>query len=232
MKKVVLFLGLGVLSIILISLFMRVSYLENRQKAFAALPPNTLQTPQGNLEKVGSSAYTTGNTQAAVTLIEYSDFECPSCQRMHPVFQRLLKQYGKDIRFVESMFPLPVYINAKIEAVGFLCAGKIGGQGIYWRYTDEIFKRTAGIEGGEGFALGKLIPLSKELGISETSFMKCLDTGEMTSRVQQEKLTGETAGVSQLPALFIIDKKNHVTLLSGEQSLPTLQVILTYTIQE
>lgn len=218
--------------IILIYLFLRVSYLENRQKAFASLPQNVLQTPRGTLEKIDRSDYVQGNPNASVTLIEYSDFECPSCQRMHPIFQKLIHQYGKNIRFVQRMFPLPQNKNAEKEAEAVLCAGQIGGEKAYWNYGDSIFKQTKGTEGGEGFSLDRLVPLAKELGLNEKMLGTCLLNNTNAKTVQSQTVSGETAGVSQLPTLFILDKKNEITMIAGEQSLATLQVILSYAISE
>lgn len=214
------------------ALYLRVNYLENRQKIFASLPANSRQIPQGNLEKIGLSDYVRGNKDASVTLVEYSDFECPSCQRMHPVYDKILQKFGSSVRFVQRMFPLPQNINAEKEAEAVLCAGKIGGEKTYWKYGDEIFKRTTGKEGGEGFALDKLLPLAKELGVSEKAFGKCLDKEEMAGRVQKEKKSGEIAGVVQLPSLFILTKNNQNMLVSGEESFQTLQLIVSYAIQE
>lgn len=231
-KPIALLFAIFVLFSIIFCLFLRVSYLESRQKAYALIPQNTLQTSQGNLEKVNAKDYTQGNSQAEITLIEYSDFECPSCQRMHPIFQKIIKMYGKDIRFVQRMFPLPQNKNAEKEAEAVLCAGKIGGENLYWKYGDEIFKRTNGTEGGEGFTLNALTPLSKELGLDDKAFSSCLNIKKMVQEVDREKQSGEAAGVSQLPALFIVDKQNKTMLITGEQSLQTLQVILSYAMQE
>ncbi len=224
-------LGILVLFGVMSALYMKVSYLENRQKAFASLPANVIKIVHGNLVSVTNFDYIQGNRQAPVTLIEYSDFECPSCQRMHPKFGKIITQYGNNIRFVQRMFPLPQNNNAEKEAEAALCAGKIGGEKKYWQYSSEIYKKTKGIEGGEGFALVNLVPLAKELGITQEAFEKCLTTGEMTQEVHNQKTSGENAGVNQLPSLFIIDKKQHVTVLTGEQALSTLQVILTYALE-
>lgn len=233
MKKHLFVLG-GLLLLFssIVFLLFRVSYLENRQKAFASLPQNVLQTSQGNLEKVNDKDYIQGNLHAAVTLIEYSDFECPSCQRMHPIYQKIISQFGKDIRFVQRMFPLPQNKNAEKEAEAVLCAGKIGGQKAYWEYGDGIFTQTKGTENGEGFSLNGLVPLAKKIGLNEKEFTVCLQQEEMAKAVGDQKSSGELAGVSQLPTLFIIDKQGKSTLVTGEQSLATLQVILSYIINE
>lgn len=228
-RNILLLIGLLILFGSIAALFLRVNFLEARQKAFASLPANAVQTLHGSLQKVTSSDYVSGNPQGEITLIEYSDFECPSCQRMHPIYQKLLQEFNGHIRFVQRLFPLPQNKNAEKEAEAALCAGKVGK---YWQYGDEIYSLTKGTEGGEGFPLADLVPLAKHLGLSTKQFQSCLDTAEMAQTVDLQKKSGENAGVNELPSLFVIDKKNSVTMLSGEQSLATLQTVISYTIQE
>lgn len=212
------------LSILFLAL--KVRQLEAIQKELAAIPPGTLQTMQGRLTLPGVEDYILGERKGKVTIIEYSDFECPSCQRMHPILTKIMNKYGKRVRLISRMFPLPQNVNAQKEAEAALCSGLVGGNDAFWRYGDEIYKRTTGGEGGTGFALDKLIPLSKELGLSEQSFAECLHTGKLAERVHTEMVSGQDAGIHQLPSMYIIDIHGKSILITGEQSFETIQAVL------
>ncbi|HEX7042668.1 MAG TPA: thioredoxin domain-containing protein [Patescibacteria group bacterium] len=229
-KKILISFGLFFIFVIIFGLFLRVKYLEKKRADFAILPANTLHTPSGNLSLISKSDYLLGNPNAKVTLIEYSDFECPSCQIMHPIIQKIITEYKDSIRYTSRMFPLPQNKNAQKEAEAALCAGEIGGNKLFWKYSDEIFAKTKGGDGGVGFALDKLVPLAKDLNLPKDAFAKCLDSGKMQNKVLEEKESGEVAGIDSLPAIFITDSKNHTTLLTGIQSIQTLQIVLKYSI--
>ena len=81
-----------------------------------------------------------GNKNAAIAIIEYTDYECPFCKRVHPTYKQLLADYGDKVMWVARHFPLPptMHPNAKILAVGVECANELGGSDAYWQFTDEI----------------------------------------------------------------------------------------------
>ncbi len=142
-----------------------------------------------------------GEAKAPVTLVEYSDLECPFCQRFHPAMQQLMQEYAGKVKWAYRHFPLSFHANAQKEAEATECAGKLGGNDKFWAYTDKIFERTT--SNGTGFALDALVPLAKELGLPETKFKSCLDSGEFTAHVQTDIQEGTAFGVSGTPATFV-----------------------------
>lgn len=169
--------------------------------------------PTGAVPPVTKDDYIRGSSNAKVTLVEYSDFECPFCKRFHPTMQQLMKEYDGKVKWVYRNFPLSFHANAQKEAEAALCAGDIGGSTAFWNYSDKIFERTT--SNGTGFALTALVPLATELGINETKFKNCLDNGKFAARVQQEAAGGSGAGVTGTPGTFIIGKNNSVQLVPG-----------------
>lgn len=142
-----------------------------------------------------------GSKDAQVTLVEYSDLECPFCQRFHPQMKQLMQEYAGKVRWVYRHFPLSFHANAQKEAEATECAGKLGGNDKFWEYTDKIFERTT--SNGTGFALDALVPLAKELGLPEAKFKQCLDSGEFAAHVQQDLQEGTSFGVSGTPTTFV-----------------------------
>ncbi len=81
-----------------------------------------------------------GNKEATLALIEYSDYQCPFCQRVHPTYKALLEKYDGKIMWVLRNYPLPatMHPNAHILAVGAECVNEIGGEDAFWKYTDTV----------------------------------------------------------------------------------------------
>jgi len=161
-----------------------------------------------------------GNKNAKVVMVEYSDLECPFCIKFHPTMQQVMKEYGDKVKWVYRHYPLPFHANAQKEAEATECAGKIGGNDGFWKYTDAIFARTSG--NGTGFALDKLVPLAKELGLNESAFKQCLDSGEMAQKVKDQMAKGSEEGVTGTPGTIVIDAKGNTQLVPG--ALPFDQV--------
>ncbi|MEK7497120.1 MAG: thioredoxin domain-containing protein [Patescibacteria group bacterium] len=151
--------------------------------------------------KVKSSDYIRGSKNAPVTVITYSDLECPFCKRFHPGVLKLMNDYKGKVRLIYRHFPLSFHANAQKEAEASECVGKLGGADKYWSFIDKIFERST--VGGTGFALDKLGPLAKEVGVDQTKFQKCLDDGEFAAKVQTDLQEGAGFGVGGTPTTFV-----------------------------
>lgn len=174
-------------------------------KVATVTPPsqssNDTVPPVTSAPEVKSDDYIRGNPNAQVTLIEYSDFECPFCKRFHPSMQQLMREYDGKVRWIYRHFPLSFHANAQPEAEAAECVGKLGGNDKFWEFTDKIFERTT--SNGTGFALADLPPLAKEVGVAESQFKTCLDSGEFTAKVQNDLKEGTTYGVNGTPTTFV-----------------------------
>ena len=143
-----------------------------------------------------------GPKNAKVTIIEYSDFECPFCKRFHPTVQQALKEYPDKVRWVYRQFPLDsLHANARAEAEASECVAKIAGNDKFWEFADKIFERTT--SNGYGFALDKLVPLAKEIGVAEQKMKTCVDKKETASIVEDQYQGGVAAGVRGTPGSFV-----------------------------
>ena len=233
------------MSFFLGSLWTKVQYLESKNVQAAALAPeiagnptqpNTIpvavQPPTQKAAKkpeITNEDHIRGNKTAKVTLVEYSDLECPFCKRFHPTMKQDMKEYGDSVRWIYRHFPLSFHANAQKEAEATECAAKLGGNDAFWKYVDAILDRTT--SNGTGFALDKLIPLAGELGLNETKFKTCLDTGEFAQKVKDQITSGTTEGVTGTPGTIIIDTSGETQLVPGalpfEQMKPLIDAALT-----
>ncbi len=234
----VLVVVLIVASFVMGSLWTKVQYLEKNgssrtgtaQVAPQAALPNQLgpqqvaQAPSGKIKEITDKDHIRGNKNAKITLVEYSDYECPFCKSFHPTMQSLMKTYGDKIRWVYRDFPLSFHQNAEKEAEASECIAEIGGDDAFWKYTDAIFERTT--SNGTGFALDKLGPLAAELGVNQTAFQQCLDSGKYAQHVKDQIADGTTGGVSGTPSTFVIDAKGETKLVVGAQPIDAFKTVI------
>ena len=151
-----------------------------------------------------SDAPMIGDKNAPVTIVEFSDYECPFCkQYFTQTYPQLKKDYvdtGK-VKIAFRNLPLSFHQNAHKQAQAALCARDQGGDDMYWRYHDEIFTRTT--SNGTGLALTELPVIANELGISGDTLQKCLDDGKYQKLVDDDLAYSSTVGASATPTFFI-----------------------------
>lgn len=144
-----------------------------------------------------------GNPDAAVSLIEYSDFECPFCKRFHSTAKAIVDAYDGKVNWVYRHFPLAFHNpGAKKQAEASECAAAIGGNDAFWRYSDLIYERTS--SNGNGFPLDGLVPLAKEIGLDAPDFQQCLDEERYAARVVEDFEGGIRAGVNGTPGNILL----------------------------
>lgn len=137
-----------------------------------------------------------GKKDAIVTLIEYSDYECPFCLRHESSIAQALKDFPNDVRVVYRNFPLSFHPQAQKAAEAAECAGK---QGKYWEMHDEIFNaNSAGT-----MSVDKWKEVAKNLKLDTNKFNKCLDSGETAAKIAQDENEGASAGVTGTPGTFV-----------------------------
>ncbi|MBI5466911.1 MAG: DsbA family protein [Candidatus Kerfeldbacteria bacterium] len=175
-----------------------------------------------DVKAVSDDDYIRGNKNAKLTLIEYSDYECPFCKQFEPTIKQVMKDYGDQVRLVYRQFPLSFHANAQKESEAALCIGKLGGNDKFWDFTDAIFERTS--SNGTGFALDQLGPLAKELGVNQTKFQACLDSNEMAQVVKDQEADGTAGGAQGTPSVILVNSATGKTLGGIPGAYPLDQV--------
>jgi protein-disulfide isomerase len=135
-----------------------------------------------------------GPANALVTIVEFSDFQCPYCSREVPVIERVMKDYDGKVRLVFRHYPLDFHPFAQKAAEAGACAQD---QGKFWELHDKMFtnQNKLGVDDLKGYA--------KSLGMDPSKFDQCLDSGEKKALVEEDMKAGSAAGVSGTPAFFI-----------------------------
>jgi protein-disulfide isomerase len=152
------------------------------------LAPNL---PRIEVEAKGPSR---GPDNATVTIVEFSDFQCPYCGRVVPTVEKLMKDYDGKVRLVFRHFPLSFHPFAAKAAEAAACAAD---QGKFWQMHDKMFGNQ------QKLAVEDLKSFAKDVGLDQGKFDKCLDSGEKAPLVSADEKDGEQAGVSATPAFFI-----------------------------
>ncbi len=162
---------------------------------------NYLEPARIEVEAIGPSQ---GPDDAPITLVEFSDFECPFCVRFLPTIEQVLETYGDQVRIVYRQFPLnAIHANAQLSAEASLCAD---AQGKFWEMHDAIFE-ARGKADSDG-----LKAMAADLGLDSEVFDACLDSRDFRAQVAEDLEAGRQAGVTGTPALFINGR-----FLSGAQ---------------
>ncbi len=141
------------------------------------------------------SARVRGNPDAPVTIVEFSDFQCPYCSRVQATLKSLLKRYDGQVKLAFRDFPMRnLHPHAQIAAEAGRCAEE---QGKFWEYYDALFA------GKSTFDETSLEATARGIGLNETSFKSCLASGKFKPQIDQDVRDGTNAGVSGTPGFFI-----------------------------
>lgn len=136
----------------------------------------------------------TGPVSAPVTIVEFTDFQCPACAAMHPVLEEVLKSYGDRVRFVVRDFPLQQHEWAKKAAEA---ANAAKAQGKFFEYAALLFKRQKALD------VPSLKKYASEIGLDRAKFDAELDKGVYAAEVKHDMNDGEIYGVGSTPSIFI-----------------------------
>jgi len=202
---------IGILAIILI-----ISFASNSKTDSQNSPPTGQAT--GDTTRVQVSIDDDdflGDANAPVTIIEFSDYECPFCARFYEdALQQIKEKYvdtGK-VKFIYRDFPLSFHTNAQKAAEAAECAGD---QGKYYEMHNMLFE--SGVDGG----VTAFKQYATNIGLNSNEFDVCLDSGKYYDEVQNDIKDGSAAGVRGTPATFV-----NGILVSGAQPFSVFEQII------
>jgi protein-disulfide isomerase len=162
-----------------------------------------LEPPEAPAVEVAATGPAKGPANAPVTIVEFSDFQCPFCSRANATVDQVMKAYGDKVRLVFRDYPLPFHENAQKAAEASHCAEE---QGKFWEMYDKLFSNQQALK------VEDLKKYAGQLGLDQKKFDECLDSGKMAAAVKKNADDGAEAGVEGTPAFFI---NGH--LISGAQ---------------
>ncbi len=169
-----------------------------------------LEPPREKVDAAGRP--TRGAASSPVEIIEFSDFQCPYCERAYPVIKRLLSTYGDRIHVVHRNFPLPNHPNARPAAEAAACANE---QGKFWEYHDRLFEHQ------DQLADPDLKQHAVEVGLDASKFGACFDMRKYQADIDADMAAGRDAGISGTPGFFINGRP-----LDGAQPFENFKTII------
>lgn len=148
--------------------------------------------PSGPVEvKITNTDHVLGSSKAKVTIVEFSDFQCPFCQRFHPTLKQALAEYKDTVRLVYRHFPLDsIHPQARPAAMAAECAAE---QGKFWEYHDKLFANQ------DKLNASYYPQLAGELRLNTTKFNECLSKNKYQSKIDADYQSGIDAGVQGTP---------------------------------
>src|ERR1700722_3331438 len=153
-----------------------------------------------------------GAKDAPVTIVEFTDFQCPYCKASEATLKQLRDKYGDKIRLVHMDFPLPFHAHSLDAAKAARCAND---QGKFWQFHDALFANQSKL------APADLKATAKTLGMNSAKFDTCFDSAKYDSQIKADQAVGEKVGVDGTPAFFIDGRP-----LTGAQPIPKFQDLI------
>lgn len=204
----------------------------NNKIAGAAINGNTNTAPTapsaadngptiGNFRAVSDSDHIRGDKKAPLTIVEWSDMECPYCERFHPTMQKIINEYKGKVRWIYRHFPLSsLHPNAEKGAEGSECATELGGNDAFWKFADKML----GISGQT--TQDDLVTYAKDIGLDATKFKSCLDSGKYKQKVQDDYNDAAAAGGQGTPYSVLIDSKGEKSAINGAQPYEAVKAMI------
>jgi len=147
-----------------------------------------------NVELIAPHTYKKGASEPKVTLVEFSDFQCPACKAFHPVLLQILDKYKADVQLAYRNFPLPMHEDAKLAAVAAQAAG---AQGRFWDYADILYNNQDKLKKDD------LIKYAESAGMNVEKFKKDLDDSTIIEQVESDLRLGYQIGVNATPTFVM-----------------------------
>jgi protein-disulfide isomerase len=147
-----------------------------------------------------------GRQDAALTLVEFTDFQCPSCAQRRPVLERIAAEYGGRVRIVVRDYPLSQHADAPKAAEAAEAARE---QGKYWEYAALLFQNQSALKPEH------LKQYATRLGLDRAKFDAALDSGRLAKKVQRDVADGDRVGVAATPSFFLNGRRVSDTSYEG-----------------
>jgi protein-disulfide isomerase len=165
---------------------------------------------------VTKSDHVRGDRDAKIVIIEYSDTECPFCKVYHETMKKIFAEYGTDkkVAWVYRHLPLAqLHQKAEKEAEAIECATELGGEDMFWKYTDEVYATT---KSNDSLDPSKLPEIGEKLGLDKTKLKACIDSGKYTQKIKESIAAGAKAGAAGTPYTVIQFKGENIPLVNED----------------
>jgi protein-disulfide isomerase len=170
------------------------------------------------IQPVSDDDWIKGDKNAPISIIEFSDIDCPFCQRFHETMQQVVDEYDGQVNWVYRHFPLAsLHPNASKKSEATECVGELGGNDKFWQYLDKLF--------AESTPVADLATSASSIGINQDDFQECLDSGRHTAKVKDHINQAQAAGGRGTPhSIIVVD--GQTVPIQGAQPFAQIQQML------
>ncbi len=178
----------------------------------------------GTVTPINDQDHMRGDKNAPITLLEYSDFQCPFCQRFHPTLLQVMNDYKGKVRWVYRHFPLSsIHPYAEKAAEASECASE---QGKFWEMADTFFGQQDSWV-AKGLDAATLEGLARTAGVRDLkTFDSCVTSGKYAALVAADEKSGEAAGITGTPGTIVMDAKGNKQLIPGALPYDSVKQII------
>lgn len=183
------------------------------------------------IKPVDQEDHVLGSSNAKITILLYSDIECPYCKTFHHTMEQVIEEYGKDetVRWVYRHFPLvQLHPTAPKEAEATECAAELGGNTKFWEYINKLVND---FSPSQTSLTSQLTNIAGEIGLNKDAFQTCLESGKYAEKIQQSSAEAAMLGAQGTPFSIIVDQHGKIAPIPGalpyEDIKETIELILS-----
>ena len=181
---------------------------------------NNAQHARGGEFRIPSeSDHIYGNLNASISVVEFSDFECPFCARLHPTLARIVGE-NSDVKWVYRHFPLSIHSRALSSARASECIARLGGNDAFWEFADEAFQNQRRL-GDKWYR-----EIAASLGIGSEEFENCMDDKSIAQDIQKDLDEATGSGGRGTPFVVVVSPSGRITTFSGALPYDTVANII------
>lgn len=186
----------GIVAVFTILIFVFIIGSSLKSSSASDLTPNDV---------IGAEPNVKGNPDAKVTLVEFSDFECPACHTFYPIVKEIADKYSNDLKVVYRHFPLTMHPRAIPTA---RAAEAAANQGKFWEYHNELF------DNFPDYTDAQITKYAQDIGLDMDKFNQDLNSDDVVKKINDDLAAGEKTGLSGTPTFYIVveDKVTKVTV--------------------
>ena len=190
-------------------------YISNQSGGQAPTGPSAQDGDPSAVLPITDEDHILGSPEATITVVEYSDIDCPFCKRFHETMKRIIDEHGAEgeVAWVYRHFPLTqLHPNARQHAIAAECVSQIGGNQAFWDFLDILFAEAPGNEQTDPSRYGEF---AAQVGVSEEALNTCLDDPAVASHVDAEQQQAFDAGATGTPFNVIVVEGQDPVPVSG-----------------